>query len=149
VNVATLEAALPAFTNGALTDVTAAAQVVVADAPRNVVRPSIDARWELQDETPRDGQGRLGLPLTQLRYLLTVTAGTVTQDGRRAWVRELRTAIHHRRVPAGVPGLDHAEVRSAKVGASPSSVGIPGGTGGARAELEVVFMGDAHPDDGA
>lgn len=144
MNVATLEAALPAATNAALTLITADGQVAAADAPQRPQRTDVHAVWTLVEELPIPDAGGLGRTMHGLRYTATVHARSATQAQRRALAEEFRAYFHHKRKPA-ITGLDHAEVLGFTVqpaeGMGPA---VQGGVGPVTAVADVLFVGDVE-----
>lgn len=147
MNVATLEAALPALTVALLTDVTDAAQVLVGDEWPTARRSGVSVRWEFSSDTPVQDAGGLGRPMHALRYSVEIRGPAMTQAARRTLVQEFRGGLHHRCKPVTVPGLDHAQVLNATVGPEGQGVSVPGGTGAALATLDVAFFGDQLTTD--
>lgn len=143
MNVATLEAALPALTVSVLTAIDNVTQVLVADRPPKVRRTDPHVVWTLVEEVAVPDAGGLGRTLHGLRYRAVIRARTATQATRRLWGEELRDGLHHRRRPTGVPGLDHAEVLGFRA-APIDGPGIDGGTGPVEAEADVLFVGDVE-----
>lgn len=147
MNVATLEAALPALTVATLTGVSAAGQVSVVDRRSNVRRAGVHVVWSFVEERavdaggPADDLGGTGRRLHALRYAVKLYSQDATQTQRRAWAAELR-ALHMRRRPTGVTGLDHMEVLSCVPADSDPGAGVPGGKGPAALEADVLFVGD-------
>lgn len=147
MNVATLEAALPALTVALLTAVTDVAQVVVGDEWPTVRRGGVGVRWGLASDTEVPDVGGLGRLMHALRYAVEIRGPGMSQAERRALIQEFRGGLHHRCKPLGVPGLDHAQVLSSRVGPDAHGAGVPGGTGAALAVLDVVFFGDQLTTD--
>jgi hypothetical protein len=149
MNVADLEAELPALTVTLLTGVDNVAQVSCADRRPQVRRADVHALWALESDTPLPDAGGLGRTMHSLRYTLSIFAPSATQAERRAWGEELRAGLHARRKPTNVAGLDHAEVLAYEVAppAAPGDVpspGVPGGVGPAVAAAAVLFVGDVE-----
>lgn len=144
MNLAALEAALPAFTAGAITDLTnSSTQVYVSDRPRQTPTvTSIEALWQYVESEP-DAGGGLGLPLERHTYRLTIMAASATLAARKVWGKEIKAATHFRRAPTGLSDLDHAEVLSFEVG----PVGIGDDPGPAQAIATVVFVGEVTTSD--
>lgn len=148
MNVAALEAALPALTVTLLTGVDAVGQVSCADQRPTVRRTDVHVLWTLAADGPvtsgaaGDDLGGLGRLTHGLRYVVGVYAPSATQAQRRAWAEELRSGLHMRRRPTGVTGLDHAEVLSYAVGPGETGPGVAGGVGPVAVEAEVLFVGD-------
>lgn len=150
MNVASLEAVLPAFTVASITDVTAAGQVHVADEPRSVQKGTPDVWWQFLGETPEpDEEGGLGKPTSALRFRATITSQGATPTARRTWLRELRTALDGRAPAtlAAVTGFDYARVVAGQPEPASNGFVLSGSTGAAAVILEVDFVGDVHPDD--
>lgn len=148
MNVATLEAALPALTETLLTEITSTAQVLVADEPQGVRRSDFHVLWRFRDEVDVPGAGGLGRPMHGLRYVFEVRDGSATQSARRSsWPLELRAGLHHRRKPL-ITGLDHAEVLAVVVEPA-EGVNVAGGSGAVLGQAEVLFVGDVLVEDEA
>jgi hypothetical protein len=149
MNVAELEAALPALAVTILSDDLVAADVLVVDQDETV--PPIakpHAVWRFVEEAPVPEAGGLGRHTHALRYTFSVVSPTASQADRRRWPQEVRAGLHHRLRPFGVDGLDHAEVLAVRV-VQDDGVGNPGLAGPARAEFDVAFFGDVLRDDDA
>jgi hypothetical protein len=147
VNVATLEAALPALTVTALS-LGSSAQVSCLDVPPAPQRTDVHVNWSLVEEVPVPDAGGLGRTMHGLRYTATVYARSATQAQRRAYVESLRGAFHHKRKPA-ITGLDHAEVLGFQVRPAGSEDGLPapnlrGSSGPVVAVADVLFVGDVE-----
>jgi hypothetical protein len=144
VNIADLEAELPAMTVTLLTDVTDAAQVATADAEPVAARADVHVLWTFREDVPIDGAGGLGRTMHGLRYRMSIFALNATQAQRRAWAEEVRS-MHHRHLPTGVAGLDHAEVLGFTVDPQEEhGVTNPGRSGAALAVADVLFVGDVE-----
>lgn len=145
MNVATLEAALPALTVALLTDITSSAQVLVADARPAVRRTDFHVVWRFLDDLPVPAAGGLGRDMHGLRYELEVRDASATQAERRSWPLELRAGLHQRRKPV-IDGLDHAQVLAVTVGPG-EGVNTAGGSGAVLGQAEVLFVGDVRLED--
>lgn len=133
LNVATLEAALPASLTSALTVITSASQVYVGDEQRVTSQTSPQALWQrLGVETEPAGIAEVEMRWT---YLLRVEQATGwTAATFQVAAREIVAAYHHSRNP-NVTGMRSAEVRSITLQTN------PGETGAQALEAVVVFSG--------
>jgi len=140
MDVESLEQALPAFTASAL-EGCEEENVLVADEPENVRKPTLHVVWTFDEELNNlEGSG-LGRPMHALRYTAVIRDPAATQTQRRMWAQEIRAAFHLRR-PFEVAGFDHSEVLRFSVDPDETRVGIAGNTGGAEAQVDVLFVGD-------
>lgn len=143
MNVADLEAELPALTVALLTGVDAVGQVATADRAPTVRRADTHVIWTLVEDVAIPDAGGLGRTMHGLRYTASIRGPAATQARRRLWAEELRAGLHQRRRPVNVAGLDHAEVLGFSV-TPVEGVGVPGGQGAAQAEADVLFVGDVE-----
>lgn len=147
MNVATLEAALPALTVSALS-LSSSAQVSCLDVPPTPQRTDVHVNWALVEESPVPDAGGLGRHMHALRYTATIYARSATQEQRRGYAASMRAAFHRKRAPA-ITGLDHAEVLGFQVRPAEPEDGLPapsqrGSKGPVVAVVEVLFVGDVE-----
>lgn len=146
MNVATLEAALPALTVSALS-LGSNAQVSCVDVPPSPQRTDMHVNWRLVEEVPVPDAGGLGRTMHGLRYTASIYARSAAQAARRSWAESMRAAFHYKRKPA-ITGLDHAQVLGFSIRQPErdenTAPNVRGGVGPVVAEVDVLFVGDVE-----